>query len=97
MPAPSPSPLPPSSLVMFLYHLTSKHKAPEKQVELSTLKESAYDTDCKWADAVYEKDTAADPKAALAEHMAREPLVSARDRACGYGAGDGDACKGTWG
>ncbi len=81
---------------MFLYHLTSKHKAPEKQVELGALKESAYDTDCKWADAVYEKDTAEDPKAALAEHMAREPLVSARGRACGHRGGDGDASMETW-
>ncbi|KAG2485922.1 hypothetical protein HYH03_015366 [Edaphochlamys debaryana] len=64
-------------LVTFLYHLTVKHAAPAKAVDLKALQDpaagTAYHVDAKWADSVYDKEAAADPKAALVEALAKEP------------------------
>ncbi|PNW78804.1 hypothetical protein CHLRE_09g390615v5 [Chlamydomonas reinhardtii] len=60
-------------LVAFLYHLTMKPAAPEKQVELQSLQDTGYHVDAKWADAVYDKEEVEDPKAALVVSMAAEP------------------------
>ncbi|KXZ41373.1 hypothetical protein GPECTOR_515g490 [Gonium pectorale] len=58
----------------FFVHVALRHTGPQKVMDLAALQELGYHIDAKWASAVYDKEAAEDPKAALAEAMAQEPF-----------------------